>query len=330
MKIALLEVSHWHFPLYIEALLSKGNEIIGISDKNLAVRDRYSNYFACQAFAEWQDLLNSVIPDVVFAFGRHAEMPLIGHALVKRGIPFALEKPAGLSSKDVKQLRLAAENADVPVGVPLVQRFGPLQSLIDYLIEEEQAEFSSTSWRFNAGPPERYKTMGCEWMLAAETSGGGCLINLAPHFIDFSLRLMPSQVRIVFAYTDNLLHGENVEDTATIMLSGAHGGSALIQTGYNFPNHSEKREYSFTLLGKDHYVKTTADGGSVTRSGFGVENINMNLDSDPMYGSFTKSFLEDIRTRRMPTVGLKDLQRSMEIIDAAYQSAKIGQSVVIK
>ena len=33
MKIALLEISHWHFPLYIEDLLTSGVDIIALSDK---------------------------------------------------------------------------------------------------------------------------------------------------------------------------------------------------------------------------------------------------------------------------------------------------------
>jgi hypothetical protein len=40
MKIALLEISHWHFPLYIEDLLSCGAEIIAISDKNEKIRNK--------------------------------------------------------------------------------------------------------------------------------------------------------------------------------------------------------------------------------------------------------------------------------------------------
>ena len=33
MKAVLLEVSHWHFPLYIKDLLDEGIEVVGFSDK---------------------------------------------------------------------------------------------------------------------------------------------------------------------------------------------------------------------------------------------------------------------------------------------------------
>jgi hypothetical protein len=39
MKIALLEVSHWHFPLYIKHLLDSGVDIVGWSDETEVVRN---------------------------------------------------------------------------------------------------------------------------------------------------------------------------------------------------------------------------------------------------------------------------------------------------
>jgi hypothetical protein len=52
MKIALLEISHWHFPLYIEDLLSCGAEIIAISDKNEKIRNKYGNVFNCEIYMD--------------------------------------------------------------------------------------------------------------------------------------------------------------------------------------------------------------------------------------------------------------------------------------
>ena len=40
--------------------------------------------------------------------------------------------------------------------------------------------------------------MYSHWMLKPESSGGGCLINLAPHFIDLALTFMPFEPDIVF------------------------------------------------------------------------------------------------------------------------------------
>ena len=50
MKAVLLEVSHWHFPLYIKDLLDGGIEIVGFSDKSEEIRAKYSKLFRCEGY----------------------------------------------------------------------------------------------------------------------------------------------------------------------------------------------------------------------------------------------------------------------------------------
>ncbi|MDE0808893.1 MAG: gfo/Idh/MocA family oxidoreductase, partial [Alphaproteobacteria bacterium] len=87
MKILLLEVSHWHFPLYIDALLNAGVKIVAISDRDQMIRERESVRFGCPGHADWRKALETSRPDAVIAFGRHAEMPEIARALIDRRIP---------------------------------------------------------------------------------------------------------------------------------------------------------------------------------------------------------------------------------------------------
>ena len=329
MKIALLEISHWHFPLYIEDLLASGVDIVALSDKNEEIRKQYGYKFNSRAYSDWRQLLADNEVDAVFAFGEHHEMLEIGITLINKGIPFSIEKPGGKNYSDVSQLRKAADQEDVLVSVPLVQRFGPLKKLIDHLIEEEGAHFVSTSWRFNAGPPRRYDDIDCKWMLDPNKSGGGCLINLAPHFIDLALHLMPNPADVVFAQTDKILHGTAVEDTAIICISSKNGGQALIETGYNFPDSLSKREYSFSLVGQKHYVQSDPMGVSITRPGKAAEHLKMDLDSDPLYGIYTNTFIETLSGDKKVKVGLSELERAMKIVELAYASAQSGESIKV-
>ena len=330
MKILLLEVSHWHFPLYIEALLNAGVEVVAVSDRDPEIREHEAARFGCPGHADWRAALSTSEPDAAIAFGRHAEMPEIARALIARGIPFALEKPAGLTASDAEALSREADAAGVPVAVPLVQRVGPLQALLDRLIEDEVARFTVTSWRFNAGPPSRYPASSNGWMLDPAISGGGCLINLGAHFIDLALGLLPNTPDRVHAHIDNSLHGAAVEDTALLTMSSDLGGRALIETGYNFPDSPDKREYSFSLASAEHYVQTRPGGVAIFRPGAAVEMVEMNLDSDPMYGLFVESFLGDLAAGRAPSPSLADLVPAMRIIDAGYLSARENRVVALE
>ncbi len=50
MKIAVFDVSHWHFPLYIPALKDPGIEVVGISDSASFAGARFSNLLNCKLY----------------------------------------------------------------------------------------------------------------------------------------------------------------------------------------------------------------------------------------------------------------------------------------
>ena len=66
MKIALLEVFHWHFLLYIKHLLDSGVDIVGWSNKAEAVRKQYSSQLSCRSYKNWRQLITDGKPDAIF------------------------------------------------------------------------------------------------------------------------------------------------------------------------------------------------------------------------------------------------------------------------
>ena len=145
MKAVLLEVSHWHFPLYIKDLLDEGVEVVGFSDKSEEIRAKDSKLFKCEGHNDWTETLRSCSYDIAFATGQHAQMYTRTTSLLANGRPFSLEKPNGINSQEVDALSRIVADSGLLVGVPLVQRFGPLFALLKYLTEEEGAFFQSSS-----------------------------------------------------------------------------------------------------------------------------------------------------------------------------------------
>ena len=329
MKVALLEVSHWHFPLYQEALLAADIDVVAVSDANEATRSRIASAFNANAYQSPQALLaGESALDYVFAFGRHGALKDTGLALVERGIPFAIEKPGGVNAAEVGALVTAAEAKGLPVAVAFVQRVGPLFQALQRLQNEEGAEFRHSSWRFFAGPSGRYRTMDTPWMLDPVESGGGCLINLAPHWLDLTRLLHGPVEGPVLGRASNALHGETVEDYAMVSTSHARG-SAMVEAGYCFPDHPRKREYSFSLAGPVHYVQSRADEIEIFRLGTAApEVLTFDLDSDPLYGVFVDRVLADHAGSRPPVAGLSDLEAVMKSVDTAYASSRPGSNII--
>src|SRR6188472_4440665 len=94
-----------------------------------------------------------------------------------------VEKPAGVSLPELVEVRAAADADGVPIAVLFVQRGGPTDR---WLARAGRAVYEST--QFIAGPPDRYLVNGSPWMVDLERAGGGCMVNLAPHFVDLFLQ----------------------------------------------------------------------------------------------------------------------------------------------
>src|SRR3954447_23385957 len=93
MKVALLEASHWHVPLYLDALEAPGIEVVAVSDAEHVKGEAIAARFGSKLYSSTYELLEREKVDFAFVFGRHSEMPALAEAVIARNIPFALEKP---------------------------------------------------------------------------------------------------------------------------------------------------------------------------------------------------------------------------------------------
>nr|WP_245659239.1 gfo/Idh/MocA family oxidoreductase [Streptomyces ochraceiscleroticus] len=264
--------------------------------------------------------------DLAYVFGAHDRMVDTCLALVERGVPFVVEKPGGLGPEDVERVRDAATSAGIAATVPFVQRGGPVDRALSLAGAPTYQRAS-----FVAGPPKRYRQAGCSWMLEPARSGGGCLVNLAPHFIDLFLqRSRARRVDLVAANLSASLHGEDVEDHATLVLAGDDGSEAIIEVGYAFPASPAKRYCSFTSAGADGYVDVGTSGGvAFTHAADGVtESSIIDVDSDPLYDVFVRQVADTWTDGFAGLPTLADLADTMSLIWTAYQRSPIASTEV--
>jgi predicted dehydrogenase len=131
MKIALLEASHWHVPLYLDPLEASGIDLVAVSDAEQAKGQAIAARFGSTLYSSSNDLLDREEVDFAFVFGRHSEMPALAEAVIARRIPFALEKPCGISMSQVTELRKLTEEANVYCAVPFIFRMSDLLSALE-------------------------------------------------------------------------------------------------------------------------------------------------------------------------------------------------------
>jgi predicted dehydrogenase len=328
MRVVLIETGHWHAPLYFDALAAAGVEVIAASDSDGRTLDGLAARFGCRTYDAWPRLLDEERPDFAFAFGRHAEMAAIGGALVAQGVPFALEKPCGMTPHEVGRLRQAAEAAGVYAAVPYIFRQSDLIKGLG-----GSAPVAHLGFRMIAGAPDRYLANGCAWMLDPAESGGGCAMNLAGHFIDLVRWLTGAEIATVAAVTSNRLHGLAIEDYACFTLVCADGAIAVVETGYGYPNDPvDQRELSFTVSTTDAYHRS-GEGVVLTRGRDAAPTTlrrQVPFETDGFYAGFVTRALAECRGGARTLPGLAEADAVMRVLAAAYASAAAGgQPMVI-
>jgi predicted dehydrogenase len=328
MKIALLEASHWHAPLYLDAMAAPGLEVVAVSDAEGPRGRSIAERFGCRSYDSYESLLQQEAVDFAFAFGRHSEMPRIGESLVQRRIPFAIEKPCGISALDVARLKQLADAAGVYVAVPFIFRLSDLLHAVREAEDGLPPDFQHLSFRFIAGPLSRYETAGVPWMLDPAVAGGGCTINLATHFVDLFRVLTGKEVASVAAVMTQRLHGGQVEDHSVMTLRTADDVIGVIETGYGFPSTTdEQREFSFTMGSRRNYMRSLADGIAIrsrSDTAAGTARRPLRLETDVYYPEFVRRVLGEVAAGKPPVASLADAHAMMKVMDAAYQSARTG------
>ena len=319
-RTAVLGARHWHVPLYLDAW-AETHDVVVVQDEEPDRIMDIGRRLGAPVYGEAGMALDVAPLDLAYVFGPHDRMSEVCLALVERRIPFVVEKPGGLLQEDLQRVQEAAASAGVAVTVPFVQRGGPLDRALSLAGPPTYQRAS-----FVAGPPERYLDAGCSWMLEPGRSGGGCLINLGPPFVDLFLqRSSACDVHLVGVNLAATLHGGGIEDHATLVLAGDNGSEAIIEVGYDFPASPAKRYSSYTSVGPKGYVDVNSSGrvSFTPATGGAATSSIIDIDSDPLYDVFVRRVAETWADGFAGLPTLTDLIITMQLIWTAYRRSSL-------
>ena len=319
MKLGFIGASHWHLPLYLDpALEVPGAQVVGISDPDPGFVARLSERLGCAGDTDFRALCRKARPDFVFALGRHCDMVEQARFLIEEGIPFALEKPCGLNQQDVAALADLEARSGSFSAVPLVFRNGEFAAR---LREMSAAGIQYMSYRFIAGFAARYQQANCHWMLDPSLSGGGCTINLAPHFFDLALLLMGDGLRVRHATMSNAGWGHPVEDYSVVTLQRG-ADICVIETGYLYPAPTSSFDMHYAVRSPTQYlVAHDPETIEVVRNSGKREMIPCLTTNVPHYRTFVFDVLDRVRHGQLPLARIADMVPIMRLIDDAYVKA---------
>jgi predicted dehydrogenase len=244
-------------------------------------------------------------------------MPALGKLLVEARVPFLIEKPAGLTAEHVAALRDLAQSNGLHVGTGFNFRVADWFKRLLELTAGDPASVARFS--FISGPPDRYRGLGCEWMLDPARSGGGCTINLAGHLIDMFRLFTGTEPEVSSALMSNVSWGEAIEDYSMIALRSARA-AGIVETGYGYPGELGTFDQLFSLRTRQSYIVVRSDDViEITDARtFQVERLHTPTGNFRWYPAFVAESLDRFERGLPPIADLDDLLAAMRVIDTAY------------
>ena len=206
---------------YYSSDLFKGGKIengvlAAVCDNNPAKLNRAKEMLGedLAFFSDYKEMLDSGLCDAVIVTTPHYFHPEIAIECLNRGINVISDKPAGVYTKQVREMNEAAQRSTAHFAVLFNQRTNCVYRKMKEIIADggigdlQRVNCIITNW-FRS---QTYYDSG-SWRATWLGEGGGVLINQAPHQIDliqWIVRQMPKTVRAFCGY--GKWHDIEVED----------------------------------------------------------------------------------------------------------------------
>ena len=177
-------------------------------------------------------MLDSGLIDACIISVPHYDHPKYAIECMKRGIHVMVEKPAGVYTKQVREMNEEADrHPEVVFGMMFNQRTNCIYRKLHELIHSgEYGQIRRVNWIITDWyRPQCYYDSG-SWRATWAGEGGGVLLNQCPHQLDMWQWLcgMPKKINAQLHY--GLWHDVEVEDDATVYMEYENGATGIFVT----------------------------------------------------------------------------------------------------
>lgn len=176
-------------------------------------------------------LMDSGLVDAVLIAVPHYDHPGLAIEGFRRGLHVMVEKPAGVYTKQVREMNAAAEKAGVVFGMMFNQRTDHVYRKMKELVDSgELGAIRRTSWIITDWyRPQAYYNSGA-WRATWSGEGGGVLLNQCPHNLDLWQWIcgLPAKVHTHMHF--GKWHDIEVEDDVTTYVEYENGATGTFVT----------------------------------------------------------------------------------------------------
>ncbi len=201
-----------------------------------------------QCFADGRELIDSGACDAVLIATPHYLHPEFVIYALERGVHALSEKPAGVYTKQVREMNEVAAKSDAVFAIMLNQRTNCVYRKLHEMIESgELGALKRVNWIIT----DWYRTQAyydaAGWKATWDGEGGGVLLNQSPHQLDLLQWLcgLPKKVR-AFCH-EAKWHDIEVEDDVTAYLEYENGATGVFVTTTGDAPGTNRLELTFEM-----------------------------------------------------------------------------------
>ena len=208
-------------------------ELVAVADRQEGRRQWCKEHLpeTIQIFEEGSDLIASGVCDAVLVAVPHYQHPELSMEALQHNLHVLCEKPAGVYTKQVREMNEAAAKSDRVFAMMFNQRTNCVyRKMHDMVANGELGEIRRVNWIIT----DWYRTQSYydsgSWRATWDGEGGGVLLNQCPHNLDLIQWIcgMPAKVQ-AFCH-EGKWHDIEVEDDVTAYLEYPNGATGVFIT----------------------------------------------------------------------------------------------------
>ncbi|MBE6782915.1 MAG: Gfo/Idh/MocA family oxidoreductase [Ruminococcaceae bacterium] len=186
---------------------------------------------AIARFESFDDVLASGLCDAILIAVPHYDHPPMAIKALKAGFHVMTEKPAGVYTKQVREMNEVAESCDKVFGIMYNQRTNPMYRKAREIVKSgEYGQLKRVNWIITDWfRTQAYYNSG-GWRATWSGEGGGVLLNQCPHNLDLWQWICGMPVKVKAVCRVGQWHDIEVEDDVTIYTEYANGASGVFIT----------------------------------------------------------------------------------------------------
>ena len=309
-------------------------ELVAICDTNHNILEDHTKKYAVTGYSRLEDMLEKENLDIVSICtpsGTHPEQVIL---VAKAGVHVMTEKPMATRWNDGVAMVKACDNARVRLFVVKQNRSNATLQLLKRAVKEKRfGRINMVHLNVFWSRPQEYYDQA-KWRGTWELDGGA-FMNQASHYVDL-IDWLIGPVASVQAMMATLKRDIEVEDTGVMNIRWRNG--ALGSMSVTMLTYPKNYEGSITILG---------DKGTVRIGGVAVNDIqdwqfederdydknikDANYETTSVYGFghplYYKNVIEVLRGEAEPETDGREGLKSLEVLIAAYLSARDGTTV---